>query len=328
MLKEVIFIVKDKPPKDEHDLGYKSLLSKKNNFLHLLRKYIGAKWVNEISEDDLMLMDKSFILPDYKDKESDIIYRLRLKGKDIFFYVLLELQSSVDFTILFRLLLYMTELLRREFNNTDKKKRESKNFKLPPVIPIILYNGKDAWTAVRSFKEYLSGYQLFGKNLIDFEYLLLDLNRNNEEFILSTNNILDNIFALDQDNKVKDIVRLLKIALHRLQDMEQDEQVEFFRWLKHILLPRIPKKDRDKILESINRGGEDMLQYGLDRAFDNERKKGRKEGRKEGIEKGRKESKIEIAKKLLGIEQTVEQIVQITELLVEEVMEIKAQLKL
>ena len=42
-MKGVILIVRDKPPKDEHDIGYKDLLSKKTTFLHFLKKYIGAK---------------------------------------------------------------------------------------------------------------------------------------------------------------------------------------------------------------------------------------------------------------------------------------------
>jgi len=213
------------PPKDEHDHGYKSLFSKKKNFMHFLRKYIGIAWVNEIDEDDLVLMNNTFILKDFRDKETDIIYRLKIKGIEIIFYVLLELQSRVDFTILYRLHQYMSEMLRREFNNADTNERETKDFKLPVVVPIILYNGSDRWTVARSFKEYLKGYELFGKNVIDFEYLLLDLNRSNKEFILSTNKILDNIFALDQKEKKEEIIRSIIMVLDRVQEMEKDEQV-------------------------------------------------------------------------------------------------------
>ena len=53
------------PPKNEHDHGYKSLFSKKKNFMHFLRKYIGITWVNEIDEDDLILMNNTFILKDF-----------------------------------------------------------------------------------------------------------------------------------------------------------------------------------------------------------------------------------------------------------------------
>ena len=55
----MITIADNEKIKDEHDVGYKSLFSKKDTFLHFLRKYIGAEWADGISEDDLILMDKS-----------------------------------------------------------------------------------------------------------------------------------------------------------------------------------------------------------------------------------------------------------------------------
>lgn len=279
----MIAIASNEKRKDEHDVSYKALFSKKENFLHFLRKYIGATWVDDIDNSDLILMDKSFILKDYKDKESDIIYRAKLKGKEVIFYILTELQSSVDYTMSFRLLLYMTELLRREFENADKKRRETKDYRLPAVVPIVLYNGFDKWTAVRQFKEYMDSYELFGENIINFEYLLWDLNRGSEEFILNTNRILDNIFALDQKNSAKDMSRILNILIRRYGQMERFEQIELMRWLKHILIQRIPEEsDRLKILESVERGEEISMQYGWDRAFENERQEGKKIGEEIG----------------------------------------------
>jgi predicted transposase/invertase (TIGR01784 family) len=329
----VIIIANTDKIKDEHDVGYKSLFSNKDNFLHFLKKYIGAQWVDDVSVDDLLLMDKSFILKDYKDKEADVIYRVKLKGREVIFYVLLELQSSVDYTMGFRLLLYMTELLRREFMNADKRKRETKSYRLPAVVPIVLYNGNDAWTAARSFKEYLDGYELFGGNVIDFEYLLLDLNRSDEEFILATNRLVDNIFALDQKDAAKDFVRVLNILLHRWRKMESQEQAEFKNWVQHILLRRIPdESDRVKILESIERGEEIVLQYGWDRAFEKERlegeRKGIQEGRIKGIQEGDKARQIKVAENLLKMNLTVEQVAQGTDLPEKEVKKIKARLKL
>jgi len=76
-------------------LGYKDFFAKESTFMHFLKKYIGAKWVNEIVEDDLVLMNNTFIFQDYKDKETDVIYRAKLKGIDIIFYVLLELHLLI-----------------------------------------------------------------------------------------------------------------------------------------------------------------------------------------------------------------------------------------
>ena len=68
-----------------------------------MTKYIKADWAANIDENDLTLIDKSFIEADFKQRESDVIYRAKIKGQEIIFYVLLELQSSVDYTMPFRL---------------------------------------------------------------------------------------------------------------------------------------------------------------------------------------------------------------------------------
>lgn len=37
------------------------------------------------------------ILEDFKEEEADLIYKANIEGRDIIFYILLELQSKVDF---------------------------------------------------------------------------------------------------------------------------------------------------------------------------------------------------------------------------------------
>ena len=85
------------------------------------------------------------------------------------------------------------------------------------------------------------------------------------------------------------------------------------------MIPRLPKEDREEILESIRKGGDDMLQYNLERAFDDERE----EGIKEGIKEGKKRRELEIAAKFLKMGLTLEQVMQGTELSEEEVLGIK-----
>src|SRR5690554_4250557 len=95
-----------------HDKGYKYLLSSKKLFIELLRSFIHESWVDEIEETDLVLMDKSYVLQDFSGREADIVYRLKFRNHDYIFYVLLELQSTVDYHIAFRLLLYQVEIWR------------------------------------------------------------------------------------------------------------------------------------------------------------------------------------------------------------------------
>ena len=75
--------------------------------------------------------------------------------------------------------------------------------------------------------------------------------------------------------------------MRRYGSLEQHEQVELLNWFKQICLPRIPSEgDRAKILESIERGEEVMIQYTIEREFNNARLEGLNEGLREGERKG------------------------------------------
>jgi len=62
--------------------------------------------------------------------------------------------GKIDHTMPFRLLQYMVEVWRDAYNNTPEKERKRKGFRLPAIVPAILYNGEGGWTARRSFREY------------------------------------------------------------------------------------------------------------------------------------------------------------------------------
>lgn len=59
-----------------------------------------------------------------------------MDGVDVCFY-LLELQSTVDFQMPYRLLLYMVEIWRTVLKDTDAKEAARKNFKLPAIVPCV-----------------------------------------------------------------------------------------------------------------------------------------------------------------------------------------------
>ncbi|GAA0177120.1 hypothetical protein SH2C18_04050 [Clostridium sediminicola] len=193
---------------NEHDLGYKKVFSHKETFLEFLRDFVKKDWAKYIKEEDLVLVDKEFILEDFKEEEADIIYKVKINNSEVIFYILLELQSKVDFQMPIRLLMYMTEVWRDELRNTEENIRKSKSFKLPAIVPIVLYNGKNNWTAVRSFKEVLNNYELFEENIVDFKYLLFDINRMDKDKLIEIATLNEDL--VNRINSEEDIETLKK----------------------------------------------------------------------------------------------------------------------
>ena len=66
-----------------HDTGYKLILSTKKVFLELLQSFVEAGWTKQIDPNELIRVDKSYILPDFKKKEADLVYQAKIKNQRV-----------------------------------------------------------------------------------------------------------------------------------------------------------------------------------------------------------------------------------------------------
>ncbi|QGP92291.1 Putative transposase, YhgA-like [Neomoorella glycerini] len=283
-------------------------------------------------------MNKSYVLQDFSEKEADIVYRLKTKDRNVIFYVLLELQSTVDYLIPFRLLLYMVEIWREIYNNTPQHERESKHFRLPPIIPAVLYNGAGSWTAALSFKEMLDGYQDFSGHFLDYRYLLFDVNRYNEEELIRVANLIAGIFLLDQRMHPEDLVGRLQKLSGILRRLTPDEFRHFTTWLKNVVKPRIPgdfSAKIDGILDASNPWEVERMIYNLELTLEEMQQQALLKGLKEGEQKGKLEGKLEgelkgkreVARNLLLLNVDIETIIKATGLSPDEIAVMKKQLE-
>ena len=307
-----------RPPYHPHDKGYKQLLADKRVFLELLQTFVREKWVEAIDANDLILVNRSYVLQDFNEKEADIVYRLKVRDKNVIFYVLLELQSTVDHLLPFRLLLYMVEIWREIYNNTPQSERESKHFRLPPIIPAVLYNGAGSWTAALTFKEMLAGYQEFAGHLLDFRYLLFDVNRYDEEGLIKAANLIASVFLLDQKMRPEDLAGRLKRLIGVLKRLTPDEFRHIATWLKNVIKPRMPeefKEKIDRILDANNPWEVEQMIYNLELTLE--------EMQQQSLQKG----KQEVARNLLLLNVDVETIVKSTGLSLEEINALKKQVE-
>ena len=299
----------------KHDESYKSVLSNAANFLHFLKKYIAAPWTADISVDDLATVNKSYITPEFGEIDSDLIYKLKIKDTDVYFYVLVELQSQVDHTMPFRLLRYMVELLNDLFKNIEKNIRERKDFRLPAIVPIVLYNGGDNWTAVRTYKEYTENYEIFGDCIIDFHYLLFDLKRTDEAAMLLTKKILDIVFLLDKrrlenpENKVSEgeVTELLEKFAPK---MPVDDALALLGWLKHFMYKGKLSPENEKNFKNILKGGGNTMKHAVEIWRD------------EMIDVATHKKAVEIAKYFKDKDVPVEDIAEATGLTIDEILQL------
>lgn len=158
-----------------HDPAYKQLFSHPEMVADLLRGYVREEWVQQIDFSTLERLPDSFITDDLRAREDDIIWRVRWGERWLYLYLLIEFQSSVDAFMAVRLLAYVG-LLYQDLKRTE---RLAPKAPLPPVLPLVLYNGDAPWNAATELAELmepdlpatLAGFQP------QLRYLLLDEGR-------------------------------------------------------------------------------------------------------------------------------------------------------
>jgi len=98
----------------------------------------------------------------------------------------------------------MTAIWLDYFKNCNKTARRRKLFRLPAIIPIVLHNGERRWMASHRFKQMIEKADLFGKYVVDFEYVLVSVNDLKESEIRKSNTLVDNIFLVDKKQTKED----------------------------------------------------------------------------------------------------------------------------
>lgn len=265
------------------DSSFKALFEVKSHFVELVKTFIKEDWVNEINEEDIELTTNEFILEDAHKRTSDLVYKVKIDGKELYFF-LLELQSSVDYKMPYRLLEYMFEIWRR-FEKKDK---------LPIIIPCVVYTGQAKWN-VGDFRSLFDGDERLKKYIPNFEYILIDVNRYSDEELLNIANLISSVFFVNKTKGGNDSIKRLEAVVENVSKISQEQQSAFIRWSETML-----GKNNDVynyFEENIEKEVENMAFADYVPEMIEILKE---EGRVEGIRKGIAQEKLNSIKRLLN----------------------------
>ena len=78
-------------------------------------------------------------------REGDVIWRIPIRNgeADVSLYILLEFQSKADWWMVIRVMVYVGLLWQYIIREKKLKRGDA----LPPVLPLVLYNGDHRWNA-------------------------------------------------------------------------------------------------------------------------------------------------------------------------------------
>jgi predicted transposase/invertase (TIGR01784 family) len=242
----------------------------------------------------------------------------------LFLYLLIEFQSSVDQTMPLRMLHYVAcfyqHLLKTQVTTPAKG--------LPPILPIVLYNGLSRWTAAEDIREqirpepplFLRAYQP------QLRYYLIDEGRYTPEQLSAIDSPLSGLFQIEIASGDRTSLQAAVDRLARLIQADPNKarlDALITRWLKR----HLRRLGADIDLNQINSLVEDnaMLAENLETWAQRERQEGERIGIQKGERIGMQKTAQTTARNLIALNMLTDgQIAQATGLSVAQVEALRA----
>ncbi|MGM0984677.1 MAG: Rpn family recombination-promoting nuclease/putative transposase [Pseudomonadota bacterium] len=278
-----------------------------------------------------------YITPLFEEKFEDVVWSVEVAWQgttqQVFLYILMEFQSAVDRTMPIRLMHYVacfySELLKQKVITPGQG--------LPPILPIVLYNGAERWKARQDIYDMVQPeppafLQVYQPHLRNY---LVDEGRYTDEELGLRQTPLSGVFGVENAGQSWDA---LQQAVDRIVAIIQadpnKERIDriITRWLKRHLQRVAPKARLD--LDQLNSLVEDrdMLAENLENWAQKERQEEREKVLREAAQRVREaeqralESKRNAVRKLIArTEMDDAMIAEIEELPVEEVARLRAE---
>ncbi len=214
-----------------HDEFVKEMMEHPKVAKDFFENHLPKEIQDKIILDTLRPEKGSFIDPDLKKHDSDLIFSVELVNHDkALLYMLIEHQSKPDELMPFRLMYYIFQGLKRHVLQNEKKP-----LPLPLIYPLVLYNG------TAPYNESKDIFPLFGQ----FESLA-------REVFFAPFQLIDVATLSDDDIRKHRWAGLMELSLKRAQHLQ------FESWIKLLSerLEAIHVEIGDDLINIV-------LQYGL-----------------------------------------------------------------
>ena len=282
-----------------YDKSYKTLFSDPKMIRDLITGFVDEDFIQDIDLENIEKVNKSFISESYKERESDLVLKLNLKGREAYIYFLIEFQSTPDKFMALRTLTYILLFYDDLINQKQIKD------KLPPVFPIILYTGNETYTSAVCIEDLIElPYKRLMEYIPKFKYYKIALNEIDKGIygkLISLDNIVAacfNLITAGTDEEAKQAIKVIKDMAKHKDNLTRIIMI----WLDNII-----RKKNIKLDKPLEEGGFNMLETVLENA----------------VENGMIKKAISVAIELKKLNLSVEEISRITGLSVEEINKLK-----
>jgi predicted transposase/invertase (TIGR01784 family) len=291
-----------------HDRFFRSVFAHRELMAEYVNNFLPKALSSRFHLDTLEQQKESYLDKNLNQYFSDVVYTVGYGKSKVTLTLLLEHKSYVPPHPWLQLLQYMVNAYSAQAAKVGRKK-------LTPVVPIIVYHGKEKWN-VRPVSSYFKGVDDLSVVFIpEFKYLLNDLSHYSEEELLAMEGTwAKRAFLALKASQWKKTMEGLQLVFAGITEWEvENSLVDFFHVVVVYLLQSGDKQaSKEEIMRAINKiasPARDKVRSAYDQVIS--------WGMEEGMEKGREEERInksfQVFKKGIPMGLSVADLITLTE---------------
>ena len=261
----------------DDDASYKTLFSAPEVVRDLILGFVPDKWLHGLDYPTLERVSGSYVTDDLRDRADDIVWRAKVEGEWVYLYILIEFQSTVDPWMAVRIMTYVGLL----YQDLIKQKQVLPERRLPPVLPIVLYNGQGRWTAATDVADLIPKPPgLLAKHLPHLEYLLIDENQYDVTELASMKNLVAAAIRFERPDSAAALMALIETVNGWLEGQPELKRT-FALWIRAMVV----RHSRNRLVLPKVRDLKELTMTLTDR-FDAWAREYEQKGLEKGLEKG------------------------------------------
>ena len=276
-----------------HDAFFKHVLSDPQLAGTFLREHLPPDVADLLGPELPEPVSGSFVDKELRQHHSDLLFRVRLKaGRGAFAYVLMEHKSSPDQGARLQLLRYVVRML------TDWYDRNKQQLPLPPVLPLLAYQGPRGWTFSYEFTDLFGAVrEPLRPYLPAFRHAMIDLTQIDDDDLSVELGLRALLKALKYTWR-PDLGECLDLVLAEWSALGEKDQLAILTYINEgAVVPIDHKVMREKLLRLVPDRAERMMGC-LTQPF---YEKGLAEGRVAGKAEGKSGVLTRLLEKRFGV---------------------------
>lgn len=276
--------------------------------LEIVADHLGA----HLDFNQLAHINRSFIPDNLREQESGIVYsgpfRSESKTDELLIYILIEHQSTVDTTMGFRVLFYMTQIWdfqRREWESNNVPRNQ---WRFRPIIPIVLYTGEQRWQAPLSLSALMDLPDTLSEFVPKFGTLFLSVKDTDAIDLTKTDHPFGWLLTvLQKEHASKEEIRTALVeAVTHIDTLDAEETQQWKRaifYLYLLILHRRPTEEHEELRTLVHQHiqetsrkeeGEKMAQTMAEYLIEQGEKQGEKRGERRGETRAKREDILKL----------------------------------